>query len=143
VGKDRGRGAGHHGVEWLNFSDWTDVWAIPLPQSLANLKREISEKRWVELSQWDAGQIPKKKYQIPKSQLPDGMVTGSTKRLASRFYQLKTGHCLIRIFFFLTNAGASCGCTRRTPAMYYPSGPICLTYTVCQGRCLPDAVCQN
>jgi len=31
---------------------------------------------------------------MPKSQRLDGMVAGSTKRLASRFYQLKTGHCL-------------------------------------------------
>ena len=29
---------------------------------------------------------------MPKSQKPDGAVAGSTKRLASRFYQLKTGH---------------------------------------------------
>jgi len=28
------------------------------------------------------------------SQRPDGTVTGSNKRLASRFYQIKTGHCL-------------------------------------------------
>jgi len=31
---------------------------------------------------------------MPKSQKPDGMVTWSSKRLASRFYQMKTGHCL-------------------------------------------------
>jgi len=31
---------------------------------------------------------------MPKSQKPDGAVAGSTKRLASRFYQVKTGHCL-------------------------------------------------
>jgi len=31
---------------------------------------------------------------MPKSQKPDGVVAGSTKRLASRFYQIKTGHCL-------------------------------------------------
>ena len=31
---------------------------------------------------------------MPKSQRPDGTVAGSAKRLASRFYQLKTGHCL-------------------------------------------------
>jgi len=29
-----------------------------------------------------------------KSQKPDGAAAGSTKRLASRFYQIKTGHCL-------------------------------------------------
>jgi len=32
---------------------------------------------------------------MPKSQRPDGTVTGSSKRLASRFYYyMKTGHCL-------------------------------------------------
>jgi len=31
---------------------------------------------------------------MPESQKPDGTVAGSTKRLPSRFYQLKTGHCL-------------------------------------------------
>jgi len=35
-----------------------------------------------------------KKYKMPVTQKPDGVVAGSTKRLASRFYQLKTGHCL-------------------------------------------------
>jgi len=34
------------GVEWLNYSDRTEVRAMPLPRSLANLKREISEKKW-------------------------------------------------------------------------------------------------
>ena len=35
----------------------------------------------------------KTKYKMPKSQRPDDTVAGSTKRLASRFYQLKMGHC--------------------------------------------------
>jgi len=29
---------------------------------------------------------------MPKNQKPDGVIADSTKRLASRFYQLKTGH---------------------------------------------------
>jgi len=35
-----------------------------------------------------------KKYRLSKSQRPVGTVAGTTKRLASRFYQIKTGHCL-------------------------------------------------
>jgi hypothetical protein len=31
---------------------------------------------------------------MPDRQKPDGVVAGSSKRHASRFYQLKTGHCL-------------------------------------------------
>jgi len=30
---------------------------------------------------------------MPSRQKPDGTVAGSFKRLASKFYQLKTGHC--------------------------------------------------
>ena len=66
----------------------------PIPRSLANLKRDISEKKWAEARQWAGGRTSKKKYHMPKSQRPDGAVAGSTKRLDSRFYQLKTGHCL-------------------------------------------------
>jgi len=82
------------GVEWLNCSDRTEVRAMPLPRSLANLKREISEKKWVEARRWAGGRTSKAKYRMPKSQTPGGTVAGSTKRLASRFYQIKTGHCL-------------------------------------------------
>jgi len=67
---------------------------MPLPRSLANFKREISEKKGVERRRWAGGRTSKKKYRLPKSQRPDRTVAGSTKRLASRFYQLKAGHCL-------------------------------------------------
>ena len=50
-----------HGVEWLNYSDRTEVRAMPLPRSLANLKREISEKKWGEARQWAGGRISQKK----------------------------------------------------------------------------------
>jgi len=85
-----------HGVEWLNYDydGRSEVRAMPLPRSLANLKREIPEKKWVEARQWAGGRTSKSKYRMPKSQKPDGVVAGSTKRLASRFYQIKTGYCL-------------------------------------------------
>jgi hypothetical protein len=67
---------------------------MPLPRSLAHLKRDISEKKWAEARQWAAGRVTKKKYRMPREQQPDKTVAGSTKRLVSRFYQLKTGHCL-------------------------------------------------
>jgi len=38
-------------VEWLSASGRTEVPAAPPAQSLANLKREISEKKWVEARQ--------------------------------------------------------------------------------------------
>jgi len=63
-----------------------------LPRSLAKLKREITEKKWVEARHWAGTRTPKTKYRMTKIQRPDGVVAGSTKRLASRSYQLKTGH---------------------------------------------------
>ena len=37
-----------HGVERLKYLDRDEARAMPLPRSLANLKREISEKKWAE-----------------------------------------------------------------------------------------------
>jgi hypothetical protein len=34
-----------HGVEWLVYTDRCGRRAMPLPRSLANVKREISEKK--------------------------------------------------------------------------------------------------
>jgi ribonuclease HI len=65
-----------------------------LPRSLAHLKRGISEKKWSESRQWAGSRINKTKYRMPAKQKPDGVVAGSAKRHASRFYQLKTGHAL-------------------------------------------------
>jgi len=55
---------------------------------------EITEKKWAEARQWAGGRISKKKHRMPKRERPDGTVAGSYKRLASRFYQIKIGHCL-------------------------------------------------
>jgi Zn finger protein HypA/HybF involved in hydrogenase expression len=54
---------------------------MPLPRSLAHLKREISEKKWVEARQW-----------------------------AARFYQLKTGHCLTGQYLHWTKNRPSAQC---------------------------------
>jgi len=63
---------------------------MPLPRSLATLKREISEKKWKREGGLEAGS--KKKYKMPEGHKLDGTIAESTKRLASRYYQLKTGH---------------------------------------------------
>ena len=65
-----------------------------LPRSLAHLKREISEKKLAEARQWASDRITSHKYKMPRRQRPDQTVAGSSKRHASWFYQLKTGHCL-------------------------------------------------
>jgi len=84
---------GVEGLEWFTYSDRPEERSMPLPRSLANIKREISEKKWAEARKWAGGRISKQKYRMPMSQRPDGRVAGSAKRLAERFYQLKTGHC--------------------------------------------------
>jgi len=105
------------GVEGWTYSDRPEE--TPLPKSLANIRREISEKKWMEARQWAGGRTSKNKYKMPKSQRPDGTVAGSTKRLASRFYQLKTGHCLTGEYLHWTKSRSTpqcwwCRCPKQT-----------------------------
>jgi hypothetical protein len=50
---------------------------MPQPRSLANLKREISEKKWVEARQWVEGRITTRKYRLPAAQRVEKIVAGS------------------------------------------------------------------
>jgi ribonuclease HI len=50
---------------------------------------ERSQKKWAEARQWAGGRVTSKKYKMPRKQRPDKTVVGSSKRHASRFYQLK------------------------------------------------------
>jgi len=83
---------------------------LPLPRSLASLKREISEKKWAEARAWAGGRTSKKKYKMPTTQRPNEVVAGSTKSLASRFYQLKTGHCRTGQYLHWTGARPTAQC---------------------------------
>jgi hypothetical protein len=83
-----------HGVKWLRYSDQTGAGPMPLPRSLAYFKRKISEKKWVKARRWAGSRVSGKKYKLPSEQRPDRTVAGSSKRLASSFYLVKTGHCL-------------------------------------------------
>jgi len=47
---------------------------------------------------------------MPDSQRPDGTVAGSTKRLATRFYQLKTGHARTGEYLHWTRARPTAQC---------------------------------
>jgi len=69
-------------VEWLSYLNRVEAHAVPLPRSLAHLKRKISEKKWAETRQWAGGGTSGKKYKIPKSQRPDGMVAGAPRGLS-------------------------------------------------------------
>jgi len=76
-------------VEWLSYMGQPGARAMPLPRSLAHLKREITEKKLAKARRWAEGRTSRKKYQMPNSQRPDGTAVVSSKRLASRFHQLK------------------------------------------------------
>jgi len=84
-------------VEWIHFQNHYGLNAtrrMPLPRSLANLKREFSEAKWNDAKERSYSRINRKKHRPSKKQLPDPAVARSKKRLASRFYRLKTRHAL-------------------------------------------------
>jgi len=58
--------------------------------------RGFSEQKWEDASNWTKKQLARtrnRKYR-PDEKKPDQTVAKAKKRLASRFYQMKTGHCL-------------------------------------------------
>ena len=88
MGEDCGGGARRPRggmAELLGPERGVEARAVPRPRSLADLKRGISEKKWVEARQWAGVRTSKTKYRVPKSQRPGGTAAGSTERLASRF----------------------------------------------------------
>src|SRR5258705_4912475 len=83
---------------------------MPLPRSLAHLRREASEKKWTEARQCSKNRIKPAKYKIPDQQRPDATVAGSSKRSASRFYQLRSGHALTGQYLKRTKNRPSAKC---------------------------------
>jgi len=87
-------------VEWLDFKNPHGIVrkrCFSLPKSLANFKRDFSERKCTEVRDWISRKLAKtgnRKYRPSGKQKPDPIVAGASKRLACRFYQLKTGHCL-------------------------------------------------
>jgi len=81
------------GVEWMGNKDRYGRRLMPPPRSLANLKREILERKWEEAWTWSKKRVRVRKYQMPKTMHQNNMVARGPKRLAGRYHQLKTGHC--------------------------------------------------
>jgi hypothetical protein len=50
-------------VEWKQYKDRYGRRPMPLPRSLADLKRDISEKKWQEANMWADSRVTRKKYQ--------------------------------------------------------------------------------
>jgi len=74
---------GVEGLEWFTYWDRPEERSMPLPRSLANIKREITEKKWAEARKWAGRRTSKRKYKMPESQRPDSVVAeaprGSTR----------------------------------------------------------------
>jgi len=81
------------GVEWMDYKDRYGRWSMPLPRSLANLKQDISEKKWEEAWMWSKKRVRGRKYLMPKTIHQNKLVAQSSKRLAGRYHQLRTRHC--------------------------------------------------
>jgi len=71
-----------HGVEWLRYSDRAGARSMSLPRSLAHVKREISEKKWLEARRWVGGRVSIRLSSGQSRQWP----VNSATRVASRFY---------------------------------------------------------
>ena len=60
-------------------------------------RRGFSEQKWADSKSWTGEKLARtnnRKYRPGEKQKPDPTVAKASKRLAARFYQLKTGHCL-------------------------------------------------
>jgi len=86
-----------HRVEWFSTTDpggTVRERVFPLPRSLADVKRGFYEQKWAGSKSW-TGKKPartnNRKYRPGEKQKPDPTVAKARKRLAARFYQLKTG----------------------------------------------------
>jgi len=97
------------GVEWLGHSDRAGARAVPLQIPRAPQAGDHG-KKWMEARRWAGGRPSTKKYRIPGRQQPDSTVSGSSKRLALRFYQLKTGRCLTGQYLHWTKNQATAQC---------------------------------
>ena len=71
---------------------------MPLPASLAHLKRRISEKKWKEAQEWSLARIKTRSFDTRRLKKgTDPTPAKAPKRVAARYYQLKTGHALTAI----------------------------------------------
>jgi hypothetical protein len=63
--------------------------------SLPHLHRTTKEKKWSDTKSWLKESINNRPNYIPtRQQKPDPTAMATSKRLASRHYQLKTGHTI-------------------------------------------------
>jgi len=88
-----------HGVEWLTVDNRPR--RMP-PVSLACLSRQVAEKKWKEAKDWAYSRISNPSYNVKcrrwRKDRPDPAPAKARKGIASRYYQLKTGHALTGMY---------------------------------------------
>jgi hypothetical protein len=88
-----------HGVEWHTIDNRPRC--MP-PVSLASLSRQVKEKKWEEATGWAYSRITNPSYNVKcrqwRKNRPDPVPAKASKGIASRYYQLKTGHALTGVY---------------------------------------------
>jgi len=88
-----------HGVKWLTIDNRPR--RMP-PVSLARLFRQVAEKKWAEAKDWAYSRITNPSYNVKcrqwRKNRPDPAPAKARKGIASRYYQLKTGHALTGMY---------------------------------------------
>jgi len=67
---------------------------MPIPASLAHLKRRISDKKWKEAHEWSLARTQTCKFDFRRHKATDPTPAKAPKRIAARFYQMKSGQAL-------------------------------------------------
>jgi len=52
-------------VEWLGHTDRYGRRGMPLPRSIANIRRQVAERKWAEARDWSEKRIERRKYKMP------------------------------------------------------------------------------
>ena len=81
------------GVEWLGYTDRYGRRRMPLPKSIANIRREVAERKWAVAQDWSEKRIKRETYKMPERLRQNAAVARGPKWLTGRFHQLRTGHC--------------------------------------------------
>ena len=91
---DGQRSLDSHGIECLRHSDKYGRKRMPLPAPHSH-KRRISEKRWKEAQEWSLARTKNRRIDTKRlKQTTDPVPAKAPKRIAARYYQLKTRHAL-------------------------------------------------
>jgi len=97
-------------VEWLGHTDRYGRRGMPLPGSIANIRRGVAERKWAEARSWSERRIKRRKQKMRGKMRQQAVVARAPKRLAERFHQLRTGHCRTEQYLEWTKNSDTAAC---------------------------------